>query len=38
MRIKKIFNNNIVMVDPTEGQEMIVRGKGIVFQKKRGNG
>lgn len=37
MRIKKIFNNNIVMVEPTEGQEMIVRGKGIAFQKKRGD-
>lgn len=37
MRIKKIFNNNVVMVEQSKNQEMIVRGKGIAFQKKRGD-
>ncbi|UYX55545.1 CAT RNA binding domain-containing protein (plasmid) [Bacillus thuringiensis] len=33
MLIKKVFNNNVALVNRT-GTEMIVMGKGIAFQKK----
>lgn len=37
MRIKRIFNNNIVMaVDDLDGHEIIALGKGIGFRKKIG--
>nr|WP_002151140.1 CAT RNA binding domain-containing protein [Bacillus cereus]EJQ73397.1 hypothetical protein IGC_05068 [Bacillus cereus HuA4-10] len=35
MLIKKVFNNNVALVNRT-GTEMIVMGKGIAFQKKVG--
>lgn len=37
MRIKKILNNNVVITEQSDGSEMIVRGKGLAFQKKRGD-
>ena len=37
MIIKRILNNNAVMSLDEHGQEMIVKGKGIAFQKKTGD-
>ena len=34
MKIKKIFNQNAVLVDD-DGQEKVAIGKGISFEKKR---
>ncbi|WP_294763145.1 CAT RNA binding domain-containing protein, partial [uncultured Lactobacillus sp.] len=31
MRLKKIFNNNSILVDVGKGQEAIVFGKGVGF-------
>lgn len=36
MRIKKIINNSILCAIDEKGNEMIVTGRGIGFQKKRG--
>lgn len=36
MIIKRIYNNNVVMVDDA-GQERIALGRGIAFQKRRGD-
>lgn len=36
MRIKKVINNSILCAIDEKGNEMIVTGKGIGFQKKRG--
>lgn len=36
LRIKKIINNNLLCVINEKGQEFIVGGKGIGFQKRRG--
>ena len=33
MRIKKVFNNNVVLVIDDLGKEQIVMGKGVGFQK-----
>ncbi|MFT8879363.1 MAG: PRD domain-containing protein [Oenococcus sp.] len=35
MKIKKIFNNNILLAD-SNGQEVVLIGKGLGFQKKSG--
>ena len=37
MRIIKIFNNNIVATRSENGEEMILTGAGIGFQKKLGD-
>lgn len=37
MRIKKILNNNVVMIDDQFGEEAIVWGKGLAFNKKVGD-
>lgn len=37
MKIEKIINNNIVIARDNHKQEIIVIGKGIGFQQKRGN-
>lgn len=37
MRIIKIFNNNIVATYSNEGEEIIVTGSGLAFQKKPGD-
>ncbi len=34
MRLKRIYNNNVVMVENQKGEEMIVIGKGLAFGKK----
>lgn len=34
MEVMKVFNNNVVLVHDKEGQEVIVMGRGIGFQKK----
>ena len=36
MNIKRIYNNNVVMVEKENGEEMIVLGKGLAFGKKVG--
>lgn len=37
MRVKKVFNNNVVLAETKGQSEMIVMGKGIGFQKKSGD-
>ncbi|EEG52129.1 putative transcription antiterminator LicT, partial [[Clostridium] asparagiforme DSM 15981] len=37
MVIKKIYNNNIVLVEDEKQLEMILLGRGIAFQKKAGD-
>lgn len=37
MIVKKVFNNNIVLVEDEKQLEMILLGKGIAFQKKAGD-
>ena len=36
MRIKKIINNNILCAVDEKGNELIVTGRGIGFQRHRG--
>lgn len=36
MKIKKVFNNNVVLTENDQQQEMVVMGKGLAFQKKVG--
>ncbi|WP_288226442.1 BglG family transcription antiterminator LicT [uncultured Enterococcus sp.] len=36
LRIKKIFNNNVVLVIDTKGLERILIGRGIAFKKRMG--
>lgn len=36
MRVKKVFNNNILCAVDEEGNEVIVTGKGLGFQKHTG--
>ena len=36
MRIKKVINNNVLCVVDDKGIEMIVTGRGIGFQRHRG--
>lgn len=37
MQIKKVLNNNVVVVETADQKEMIVMGRGIAFQKKTGD-
>lgn len=37
MRIKKVYNNNIVLAEDEKGLEHIILGRGIAFQQKMGN-
>lgn len=37
MRIDKVYNNNVVQVIDDKGQEVIVMGRGLGFQKKAGD-
>ena len=37
MRIKKIFNNNVVVTDDEKGCEVVVMGKGVAFGKRNGD-
>lgn len=37
MIIKRIFNNNVVLVEKEDRAEMVIMGKGIAFQKKTGD-
>lgn len=36
MKIKKVLNNNVVLVENDNNSEMIVMGRGIAFKKKSG--
>ena len=36
MKVKKVFNNNILCAIDEEGNEVIVTGKGLGFQKHTG--
>ena len=36
MEIKKIFNNNVVVVDK-DGRDQVICGRGIAFSKKIGD-
>ena len=35
MKIRKILNNNLVLASDVQGNEIIVKGRGIGFNKKR---
>ena len=37
MKIRKILNNNLVLVQDGEENEVIVKGNGVGFNKKRGD-
>jgi len=37
MKIRKILNNNLVLARDEQGNEVIVKGRGIGFYKKRGD-
>lgn len=37
MKIRKVINNNIVNASDEDGEEVIVLGNGVGFQKKRGD-
>ncbi|CAM3788539.1 BglG family transcription antiterminator LicT [Alkalicoccus chagannorensis] len=37
MKIAKVFNNNVVLTYDQQNQELVVMGKGIAFQKKKGD-
>lgn len=34
MKIKKVFNNNVVLAEDDEAKEIVVMGRGLAFQKK----
>lgn len=36
MKIKRIYNNNVVMIEAENGEEMIAMGRGLAFGKKNG--
>ncbi|GAE25572.1 beta-glucoside bgl operon antiterminator [Halalkalibacter wakoensis JCM 9140] len=36
MKIKKVFNNNVVIANNEKDQEVVVMGRGLAFQKKAG--
>ncbi|WP_088103419.1 BglG family transcription antiterminator LicT [Halalkalibacter urbisdiaboli] len=36
MKIKKVFNNNVVIANNEQNQEVVVMGRGLAFQKKAG--
>lgn len=36
MKIEKVLNNNVVVINNEHGQEMVVMGRGLAFQKKVG--
>lgn len=36
LQIEKVYNNNVVQVIDSKGQELIVMGKGLGFQRKAG--
>lgn len=38
LTIVQIFNNNVALVKLNDNRQAIVKGKGIVFQKKKGQG
>ena len=37
MKIQKILNNNLVLSQDEKGNEVIVKGRGVGFNKKRGD-
>ncbi len=37
MKIKKVFNNNVVLTEDSHQVEMVVRGRGLAFQKRIGD-
>ncbi|MBA9026429.1 MULTISPECIES: BglG family transcription antiterminator LicT [Bacillaceae] len=37
MRVKKIFNNNVILTEDDKQQEIVVMGRGLAFQKKIGD-
>ncbi|MEH6937775.1 PRD domain-containing protein [Bacillus sp. JJ664] len=37
MEIAKVFNNNVISVINEKNQELVIMGRGIAFQKKRGD-
>lgn len=38
MQIKQVFNNNVVLTTDEQENEIVVMGRGIGFQKKKGEG
>ena len=37
MKIVKVFNNNVVLVEDDDGREIVVRGRGVGFQRSTGD-
>ena len=37
IKMKKAFNNNVLLAETENGNEIILMGKGIAFQKKKGD-
>ncbi|MFD2508866.1 CAT RNA binding domain-containing protein [Halalkalibacter alkalisediminis] len=37
MKIKKVFNNNVVIANNQQNQEVVVMGRGLAFQKRPEN-
>jgi len=37
MKIKKVYNNNVILVEKENQTEMVVMGRGLAFQKKAGD-
>lgn len=37
MKIKKVFNNNVALTENHKGEEIVVMGRGLTFQKKPGH-
>lgn len=37
MKIKKVFNNNVALTEDANHKELVVMGRGLVFQKKVGD-
>lgn len=37
LTIVQIFNNNVALIKLNDDRQAIVKGKGIVFQKKKGD-
>lgn len=37
MKIKKVLNNNVAIAINKQGEEMVIMGKGLAFQKKAGD-
>ncbi|MFD2707150.1 BglG family transcription antiterminator LicT [Salibacterium lacus] len=37
MKIKKVYNNNVILTENEQGQEMVVMGRGLAFGQQKGD-